>query len=95
MWIKQAVQELKAYSDGGGQILFGTDVGYIDQFDTTEEFRLMSHAGMSFQQILASLTTNPAARFGYANHSGRIAKGFDADLVVLDGDPAKDCDRLF
>ncbi len=90
MWIKQAVQELKAYSDGGGQILFGTDVGYIDQFDTTEEFRLMSHAGMSFQQILASLTTNPAARFGYANHSGRIAKGFDADLVVLDGDPAKD-----
>ncbi len=90
MWIKQAVQELKAYSDGGGQILFGTDVGYIDQFDTTEEFRLMARAGMSFPQILASLTTNPAARFGYANHSGRIAKDFDADLVVLNGDPAKD-----
>jgi hypothetical protein len=34
MWIKQAVQELKTYSDAGGQILFGTDVGYIDQFDS-------------------------------------------------------------
>lgn len=90
MWIKQAVQELKTYSDAGGQVLFGTDVGYIDQFDTAEEFQLMSRAGMSFQQILASLTTNPATRFGYSSHSGRIAKGMDADLVVLDGDPARD-----
>ncbi|MFZ0797207.1 MAG: amidohydrolase family protein [Terriglobales bacterium] len=90
MWIRQAVQELKAYSDAGGQILFGTDVGYIDQFDTTEEFTLMSRAGMSMQQILASLTTNPAERFGYSRRSGRIAKGMDADLVVLDADPAKD-----
>ena len=46
--------------------------------------------GMSFQQILASLTTNPATRFGYSSHGGRIAKGMDADLVVLDGDPARD-----
>jgi imidazolonepropionase-like amidohydrolase len=90
MWIKQAVQELKAYSDAGGQILFGTDAGYIDHFDTTEEFILMSRAGMSFQQVLASLTTNPATRFGYSSHSGRIAKGMDADLVVLDADPARD-----
>ncbi len=44
---------------------------------------------MSFQQILASLTTNPAQRFGYSTHSGRIAKGFDADLVVLCADPAQ------
>jgi imidazolonepropionase-like amidohydrolase len=50
----------------------------------------MSKAGMTFQQILASLTTNPARKFGYANGSGRIAKGLDADLVVLAADPAKD-----
>ena len=89
-WIKQAVQELKAYSAAGGQILFGTDVGYTDHFDTAEEFTLMSRAGMSFQQILASLTTSPAARFGYATHSGTIASGMDADLVVLKADPAAD-----
>ncbi|HZI57360.1 MAG TPA: amidohydrolase family protein [Verrucomicrobiae bacterium] len=89
-WIQQVVQELKAYSGAGGEILFGTDVGYIDHFDTTEEFTLMARAGMSFQQILASLTTNPATRFGYANRSGSIAKGMEADLVVLSGDPAKD-----
>jgi len=82
--------QLKAFSQAGGQILFGTDVGYIEQFDTSEEFTWMSRAGLSFQQILASLTTNPATRFGYSSHSGRIAKGMDADLVVLDGDPGKD-----
>jgi len=82
--------QLRDYSHAGGQILFGTDAGYIDQYDTTEEFTLMARAGMSFQQILASLTTNPAQRFGYASHSGQIAKGMDADLVVLDRDPAKD-----
>lgn len=89
-WIKQAVQELKAYSEAGGQILFGTDVGYTDHFDTAEEFTLMARAGMNFQQILASITTNPATRFGYANRSGSIAKGLDADLVLLNGDPARD-----
>jgi N-acyl-D-aspartate/D-glutamate deacylase len=36
------------------------------------------------------LTTSPAMRFGYSSHSGRIARGMDADLVVLDGDAARD-----
>jgi len=82
--------QLRAYSMAGGQILFGTDVGYIEQFDTSEEFMWMSRAGMNFQQILASLTTNPAQRFGYSARRGRIAKGMDADLVVLRGDPEHD-----
>ena len=82
--------QLRAYSEAGGQILFGTDVGYIEHFDTGEEFAWMSRAGMSFQQILASLTTNPAQRFGYSTRRGRVAKGMDADLVVLSADPAQD-----
>jgi imidazolonepropionase-like amidohydrolase len=86
----RAAEQLKAFWQAGGQVLFGTDVGYIDKFDTAEEFTWMSRAGMDFPQILASLTTNPAARFGFSSHSGQIAKGMDADLVVLDGDPAKD-----
>jgi len=81
--------QLRAYSQSGGQILFGTDVGYIQQFDTSEEFAWMSRAGMTFEQILASLTTSPAERFGYST-SGCIAKGMDADLVVLHDDPKHD-----
>ena len=86
----KAAQQLRAFSDAGGQVLFGTDVGYIDRFDTSEEFVWMSRAGLSFQQILASLTTNPAERFGDSAHSGRIAEGMDGDLVVLGADPEQD-----
>jgi imidazolonepropionase-like amidohydrolase len=89
-WMTRAARQLQAFSQAGGQVLFGTDVGYIEHFDTSEEFVWMSRAGMNFQQILASLTTNPATRFGYSIHSGRIAKGMDADLAVLEGDPARD-----
>jgi imidazolonepropionase-like amidohydrolase len=88
-----AVSQLHAYNAAGGQILFGTDAGYIDHFDTAEEYQLMSEAGMTFPQILASLTTTPALRFGYM-HSGRIAAGMDADLVVLKSDPAADITAL-
>jgi imidazolonepropionase-like amidohydrolase len=87
--MSKAAQQLQTFSQAGGQVLFGTDVGYIPQFDTSEEFKWMSRAEMSFQQILASLTTNPAQRFSESTHSGRIAKGFDADLVVLSADPAQ------
>ena len=88
--MQQAALQLKAFSQAGGQVLFGTDVGYIDHFDTTEEFVWMSRAGMTFPQILAALTTNPAQRFGESAHRGRIALGMDADLVVLAADPASD-----
>jgi imidazolonepropionase-like amidohydrolase len=88
--MSKAAQQLGAFSRAGGQVLFGTDVGYMEHFDTSDEFKWMSRAGMSFQGILASLTTNPAQRFDYATHSGRIAQGMDGDLVVLGADPAQD-----
>jgi imidazolonepropionase-like amidohydrolase len=54
----------------------------------------MALAGLTWRQILASLTTNPAARFREALRRGRIAKGLDADIVVLGHDPATDVSAL-
>jgi imidazolonepropionase-like amidohydrolase len=88
-FIDTAVGQVAAYSKAGGQILFGTDVGYIDVFDTTEEYHLLGRA-LDWRRILASLTVAPAQRFGFAKHKGRLAPGMDADLVVLKSDPAKD-----
>jgi imidazolonepropionase-like amidohydrolase len=87
--IQVITAEVRDYAGAGGQILFGTDVGYTDAYDTTEEYRLMSRA-LGWRAILASLTTAPAERFGYAARKGRIAAGMDADLVILSADPAKD-----
>jgi len=83
-------QQVAAMRAAGGTILFGTDGGYIADTDTTREFQLMAQAGMDWRAILASLTTAPAAFFGYDTHKGRIATGMDADLVLLGGDPASD-----
>ena len=85
-----AQSQLRAYHEAGGEILFGTDVGYTDAFDTAEEYRLMAAAGMDWRALLASLTTTPSRRFGYGDHKGAVVPGMDADLVVLDADPASD-----
>jgi imidazolonepropionase-like amidohydrolase len=82
-----AVEQVRAYAAAGGQVLFGTDVGYMADYDPTAEYRLMARA-LSPMQILASLTTAPAARWKEEKRRGRVAAGMDADLVVLEGDPA-------
>ena len=89
-FIADATQQVRAFAAAGGTVLFGTDAGYIDHFDTRLEFELMARAGMDWRQILASLTTAPAARFGQGERKGRIAPGMEADLVLLGTDPAVD-----
>jgi imidazolonepropionase-like amidohydrolase len=85
------LQEVKSYSDAGGQILFGTDIGFITDYRLlTREYELLGRAGLNFRQVLAALTTAPAKRLGFAATSGRIAIGQDADLAILDSDPADD-----
>jgi imidazolonepropionase-like amidohydrolase len=81
--------QLRAWLDSGGEVLFGTDVGYMNDYDPSDEYTLMAQAGMSFRQILASMTTVPALRFGDSHRLGRIASGLSADLVVLSTDPAE------
>ncbi len=82
-------REVKSYSDAGGQILFGTDVGYLTNYpDLTREYELLGRAGLTFPQVLAALTTAPAERLGFAATTGQVANGQDADLVILNGDPA-------
>jgi imidazolonepropionase-like amidohydrolase len=90
--VDNIVGQLKSFSENGNTVLFGTDVGYIPLYDTTLEYQLM-HRALGERQVLASLTTNPASYFKAAN-KGRLEKGFDADVVVLDGDPLADVTNL-
>ena len=93
-FVSTPLEQLRAYSEAGGQIIFGTDLGFIEDYDPTEEYLLMMRAGMNFRRILASLTTNPADRFGVSNRTGRIAPHMDADIVILAGDPEVDIKAL-
>lgn len=63
-------------------------MGFQSKYDTSEEFEFMGRA-LPWRDILASLTTQPSAFFKQAA-KGRVEKGMDADLVVLDADPESD-----
>jgi imidazolonepropionase-like amidohydrolase len=88
--IAPTLEQLRSFAAAGGQVLFGTDIGYMTDFDLTEEYELLATAGRTPMQILASLTTTPAMRWNESKRRGRIAPGMDADLVVLAADPAAD-----
>lgn len=88
--VRAAQEQVQSFAAVGGQLLFGTDVGYLRDFDPGDEYRFLAEAGLGFREILAMLTTAPAARFGAAERTGRVAPGLDADLVALEGDPATD-----
>lgn len=84
----ELLDEVRNYVHLGGQILFGTDVGYLTDYDPTTEYELLESAGLGWRDILATLTTAPAERFGEGARRGRIAPGMDADIVALAADPA-------
>jgi imidazolonepropionase-like amidohydrolase len=72
----------------GGTLLFGTDVGYMTDPDTTDEFVALADCGLSFAEVLAMLTTAPATRFA-GKPSGTVEVGSLADLVLFETDPSR------
>jgi imidazolonepropionase-like amidohydrolase len=90
--VQSGVNQLKTFAASGGIVLFGTDVGFTKLYDTSLELEFMGRA-LSPTDVLASLTTNPAAYFKVPK-KGRLEQGFDADIVVLDGDPTADVRNL-
>jgi imidazolonepropionase-like amidohydrolase len=89
-----AASQLRAFYLLGGRVLFGTDVGYIIHFNTLDEFTWMHKAGLDYREILATLTTNPARQFQFEKRIGQIKPGFEADLTILDEDPARDISKF-
>jgi imidazolonepropionase-like amidohydrolase len=82
--------EVRQFHELGGQLIFGTDVGYMRDYTTEDEFAALGKCGLSPMDILAMLTTNPASRFGVSNAKGTVTPGKLADLTILDADPGQD-----
>jgi imidazolonepropionase-like amidohydrolase len=83
-------EEVRAFHSIGGTLLFGTDVGYMTDYSTEGEFDALAKCGLDWRDVLAMLTTNPAARMGVQDRKGTVTAGKLADLVVLDADPSLD-----
>jgi imidazolonepropionase-like amidohydrolase len=84
-----AIAQLAFFRGAGGTVLFGTDYGAVAA-DPTDEYVLMAEAGMTFSDIVASLTTAPSRRFSRSQSNGTLSIGAQADIVVFEGDPSRD-----
>ncbi|MGA9670172.1 MAG: amidohydrolase family protein [Terracidiphilus sp.] len=80
--------EVRQFHSIGGQLIFGTDVGYMTDYSTEGEFEGLGKSGLNATDVLAMLTTNPAARMGVSGQKGTVAPGKLADLTILGADPA-------
>lgn len=89
-YLNPIYEEVRKFHELGGELLFGTDVGYMRDYNTTGEYRALRRCGLSFQDVLRMLTTAPAARSKANRAKGTVEEGKAADLVVLEADPAQD-----
>ncbi|RDC60703.1 Tryptophan 2-monooxygenase [Alteripontixanthobacter maritimus] len=71
-------------------IAFGTDAGVFEHGRNAEEFALMVRQGMSNRDALASATTVAAKVLAMENEIGRLAPGYSADMIAVEGNPLDD-----
>jgi imidazolonepropionase-like amidohydrolase len=77
--------------EAGVPVVFGTDAGVYEHGRNAGEFvELVERAGLTPAQALAAATTGAAHLLGLDNEVGRIAPGYSADLIAVDGDPLAD-----
>lgn len=74
----------------GVRIAFGTDAGVFPHGRNAGEFALLKAAGFSDREALASATDVAAEVLGLEGEIGRLAPGFAADIIAVDGNPLED-----
>lgn len=92
--IRDALRRLRA---SGATIAVGTDAG----ISAGKPHDVLAHAcddlaglGLDGAEILTTLTTTAARVCGLAERKGRLAPGYDADVVAVGGNPVLDAHAL-
>ncbi|MCA9701307.1 MAG: amidohydrolase family protein [Myxococcales bacterium] len=81
------------FHEEGVRLVAGTDAGIFTNIPgsaMTRELELLVAAGIPEIDVLAIATTNGAAVLGLGDTVGRVAPGFRAELILVDGDPLSD-----
>ena len=77
----------------GARMTVGTDMGnpwVAPGISLHREMQLLAEAGVPAPQVLLAATRNGAEALGAGTRLGRIAEGYEADLLVLDANPLDD-----
>jgi imidazolonepropionase-like amidohydrolase len=93
LFAKDRAMELQ-FARAGGLLLAGTDPtgagGVIPGYSDQRQVELLVGSGFTPLEAIRICTLNGATYLGRANAIGSIAKGKQADLVVINGNPAAD-----
>lgn len=88
----------KMFVDAGGQLISGTDPtgygGVVPGFSGKREVELLVEAGFTFPQALKIATLNGAQYLGRDKNVGSLETGKQADIAVVEGDPAKSASAI-
>lgn len=79
----------------GVKLGMGSDAVYSMFGQNTRELEWFVKAGMTPTQALATATTTAAELLGMSERLGRIAPGYLADIVAVEGDPTTGITTLF
>ncbi|HEX4628132.1 MAG TPA: amidohydrolase family protein, partial [Gemmatimonadales bacterium] len=85
-------QFVREFKRAGGLVAAGSDAAnqlLVPGFSLHEELSLLVAAGLTPLDAITA-ATRKGAELLHADSLGHIAQGTVADLVVLDGDPARD-----
>jgi imidazolonepropionase-like amidohydrolase len=74
----------------GVKIGYGTDAGVYPHGLNARQFAYMVRYGMTPMQAIQSATTSAAELIGWQDQVGRVAPGFFADMVAVEGNPLSD-----
>ena len=82
--------------EAGVRIAYGTDSAgrHAPHGNNAGELALMVGLGYTPEQMLIAATSAAAAAIGLGDETGRIAAGFSADLLLVNGDPLTDITLL-
>jgi imidazolonepropionase-like amidohydrolase len=79
----------------GVKVGMGSDAVYSMFGQNTRELGWFVKAGMTPAQAIASATTIGADLLGVKDRLGRLAPGYVADVVAVEGNPLEKIDALF
>jgi len=94
-YIQRNLEATRRAAQAGVRLGMGSDAVFTMFGQNTRELGWLVKAGLTPAQALAAATTTAADLLGMSDRLGRIAPGFAADLVAVEGDPLTSIDALF
>jgi imidazolonepropionase-like amidohydrolase len=94
-YIQASLESVRRAVRAGVRLGMGSDAVFSMFGQNTRELGWFVKAGLTPEQALATATTTAADLLGAGERLGRIAPGFLADLVAVEGNPLSDIETLF